>query len=42
MYLLVVLKHVHDVFHISLFKPLHSGGDGQDALAPVLVDNKLE
>ena len=38
----VALKHVHDVFHVSLLKPFHSGGDGQDAPMPILVDGKVE
>ena len=38
----VALKHVHDVFHVSLLKPFYSGGDGQDTPAPMLVDSKVE
>ena len=38
----VALKHVHDVFHVSLLKPFHSEGDGQDAPAPILVDGEVE
>ena len=38
----IALKHVHDVFHISLLNSFHSGGDGQDAPAPILVDGKVE
>ena len=36
------LKHIHDVFHVSLLKPFYSGGDGQDAPAPILVDGEVE
>ena len=38
----IALKHVHDVFHVSLLKPFHSEGDGQDAPVPILVDGKVE
>ena len=38
----MVLKHVYDVFHVSLLKPFHSGGDGQDVPAPILVDGEVE
>ena len=38
----MALKHVYDVFHISLLKPFHSGGYGQDAPTPILVDDKVE
>ena len=34
--------HVHDVFHFFLLKPFYSGGDGQDAPAPILVDGEVE
>ena len=27
---------------ISLFKPFYSGGDGQDAPAPILADGEVE
>ena len=30
------------MFHVSLLKPFHSGGDGQDAPAPILVDGEVE
>ena len=30
------------MFHVLLLKPFHSGGNGQDALAPILVDSKVE
>ena len=30
------------MFHVSLLKPSHSGGDGQDALVPILVDGEVE
>ena len=38
----VALKHVHDVFHVFLLKPFHSGGDGQDAPASILIDGEVE
>ena len=38
----MALKHVHDVFHVSLLKPFHSGSDGQDAPAPILVDGEVK
>ena len=38
----VDLKHVHDVVNVFLLKPFHSGGDGQDAPATILVDSKVE
>ena len=38
----VALKHVHDVFHVSLLKHFHSGGDGQDTPMPILVDSEVE
>ena len=30
------------MFHVSLLKPFHSEGDGQNAPAPILVDGKVE
>ena len=42
LHFLVALKHVHDVFHISLLKPFYSRGDGQDSLAPILVFGEVE
>ena len=33
LHLPIDLKHVHDVFHVSLLKLFHSGGSGQDAYA---------
>ena len=42
MHLPVALKYAYDVFHVSLLKPFHSGGDGQDAPAPILVDGEVE
>ena len=30
------------MFHVSLLKPFHSGGDGQDAPTPILVDGEVE
>ena len=30
------------MFHVSLLKPFHSGDDGQDAPAPILVNGKVE
>ena len=38
----MALKHVHDVFHVSLLKPFYSGGDGEDAPAPILVDGEVK
>ena len=34
--------YIHDVFHVSLLKSFHSGGDGQDAPAPIVVDGEVE
>ena len=30
------------MFDVSLLKPFHGGGDGQDTPAPILVDGKVE
>ena len=38
----IVLKHVHNVFYVSLIKPFHCGGDGEDAPEPILVDGEVE
>ena len=38
----MALKHVDDVFHVSFLKPFHSGGDEQDAPAPILIDGEVE
>ena len=42
LHLPVALKYVYNALHISLLKPFHSGGDGQDAPAPILVDGEVE
>ena len=38
----VALKHINDVFHVSLLKPFYIGGNGQDAPVPILDDSEVE
>ena len=36
------LKGVHNVFHISLLRPYHTGGNGIAPLVPIVVDRTAE
>ena len=38
----IALKHIYDLFHVTLHKPFHSGGDGKDVPVPILVNGEVE
>ena len=40
--MILALKYVHNVFHVSLLKPLHSGSDRKNAPVAILVDMEVE